>query len=68
MQSLLHTSALFCLRKSECYESFESKFYGGGGGGVDFSFSFESVPMPGRVSDRKARCGDDPGLSPLCDN
>ena len=38
---------MFQLRKSICYESFESEFsgVGGGVGGLDLSFSFKSIPM-----------------------
>ena len=38
--------AMFRLRKSECYESFESEFFKG----ARFqSFSFESIPMPAEI-------------------
>ena len=44
---LTHLCAMFQLSKSKCYESFETKFSRKGFGGLDFSFSFESVPLPG---------------------
>ena len=38
--------AMFRLRESECYESFESDFFKG----ARFqSFSFESIPMPAKI-------------------